>query len=71
MCSMQNKVLGIINCCSGKPVSLAKQMEWYISNNKLNIKLDYGKFPDRPYDSPCVFGDNKKINAVLKENENR
>lgn len=65
MCIMQDKVLGIINVCSGKPISLAKQIEWYISNNNLPIKLDYGKFPDRPYDSPCIYGDNKKIKEIL------
>ena len=62
---MQDKVLGVINVCSGNPVSLAEQIEWYISHNNLPIKLDYGKFPDRPYDSPCVYGDNKKIKEIL------
>ena len=65
-CVMQDKVLGIINVCSGKPVSLKDQVEWYIEHNKLPIKLDYGKFPDRPYDSPCIYGDNKKIEEILK-----
>lgn len=66
-CVMQDKVLGIINVCSGKPVSLADQIEWYISYNKLPIKLDYGKFPDRPYDSPCIYGDNKKIKEIMED----
>lgn len=66
---MQNKVLGVINVCSGKPVSLAEQIEWYISKNNLPIKLDYGKYPDRPYDSPCIYGDNSKIKLILNKNE--
>lgn len=65
MCSMQDKILGIINCCSGKPVSLAKQIEWYISHNNLPIILEYGKYPDRPYDSPCVYGDDTKIKEII------
>lgn len=65
-CVLQDDVLGVINCCSGKPVSLAEQMEWYIAHNNLPIKLDYGKYPDRPYDSPCIYGDNKKIKEILK-----
>lgn len=64
---MQDKINGIINVCSGKPVSLAEQIEWYISYNKLPIKLDYGKFPDRPYDSPIIYGDNSKIQEIIKE----
>ncbi|MBQ7640947.1 MAG: dTDP-4-dehydrorhamnose reductase [Acholeplasmatales bacterium] len=67
-CVRQDKVLGIINVCSGKPISLAEQIEWYINYNKLPIKLDYGKYPDRPYDSPCIYGDNKKINRILNMN---
>lgn len=65
-CVMQDKVLGIINVCSGKPVSLANQIEWYISYNKLPINLEYGKYPDRPYDSPCVYGENTKIMEIMK-----
>ena len=66
-CVIQDKILGIINVCSGKPVSLAEQIEWYISYNNLPIKLDYGKYPDRPYDSPCIYGDNKKIKEIMGE----
>lgn len=66
LASTQTEVLGVINVCSGKPVSLADQVEWYIKNNNLPITLEYGKFPDRPYDSPCVYGDNLKINKILK-----
>ncbi len=63
---MQNKVLGIINVCSGHPVSLADQIEWYIKINNLPITLNYGKYPDRPYDSPCIYGDNTKIKEIMK-----
>lgn len=63
---LQEKVVGIINCCSGKPISLAKQIEWYIKYYNLNIKLDYGKFLDRPYDSPCIYGDNTKIKLIME-----
>lgn len=66
-CVLQSNVLGIINCCSGNPISLAEQVEWYIKKHNLNIKLAYGKYPDRPYDSPCIYGDNKKINQIMKD----
>jgi len=64
--STQEDVTGIINCCSGNPVSLAERVEQYIKDNQLSIKLDYGKFPDRPYDSPIIYGDNSKIEQILK-----
>lgn len=65
LCIMQDEVLGIINVCSGKPVSLADQIEWYIKANGLPIKLDYGKYPDRPYDSPRVYGDDAKLKKII------
>lgn len=64
---VQDKVNGIVNCCTGKPVSLAERVEQFIRDHHLNIKLDYGKFPDRPYDSPCVYGDPTKINEILND----
>lgn len=62
---IQKDVTGIINCCTGRPVSLAERVESFIKENNLDIKLEYGAFPDRPYDSPCEYGDPTKINAIL------
>lgn len=61
----QREVTGIINCCTGKSISLAERVEQYIKDNDLNITLDYGAFPDRPYDSPGVWGDATKIHEIL------
>ncbi len=63
---LQTDVQGIINCCTGKPVSLAEAVERFIQDNKLDIILNYGAFPDRPYDSPCIYGDNTKINQIMQ-----
>ena len=62
---MQQKVTGIINCCTGNPMSLADRVEQFIRENKLDIKLEYGAFPDRPYDSPCEYGDATKIKLIM------
>lgn len=62
----QDKVNGIINCCTGHPISLAERVEQFIKDNNLHIKLEYGAFPDRPYDSPCVYGNPSKINEILR-----
>ena len=61
----QSEVDGIINCCTGQPITLAERVERYIKDNDLNITLDYGAFPDRPYDSPGVWGDAAKIKQIL------
>lgn len=65
--SIQKEINGIINVCTGKPISLAEKVESYIKNNQMNIKLQYGKFPDRPYDSPEIWGDPTKINLIMEK----
>ncbi|MDN3495380.1 NAD(P)-dependent oxidoreductase [Planococcus sp. APC 4015] len=62
-------VTGTLSCCSGTPVSLADQIERYISENDLGITLKYGAFPDRPYDSPGVWGDASVIREVMARDE--
>ena len=61
----QDEVDGIINCCSGNPISLADKVEEYIRENNYRIRPQYGAFPDRPYDSPGVWGDAEKINRIM------
>lgn len=62
---LQKEVTGIINCCTGKPMSLGNRVEQFIKDNNLDITLDYGAFPDRPYDSPCEYGNSEKIDSIL------
>ena len=63
--SIQNEIEGIINVCSGMPISLKEQVENFIKNNNLDIKPEYGVFPKRAYDSPAIWGDNTKIKEIL------
>ena len=62
----QDKVLGVINICSGYPEKLADRVERFIKDNGYRIKLKYGAFPDRPYDSKAVWGNNEKICRIMK-----
>ncbi len=64
---IQNQINGIINCCSGTPMSLAERVEQFIVERRLDIKLEYGVFPDRPYDSPIIYGDATKIKQIMEE----
>ena len=60
----QDDVMGIINICSGRPEKLADRVERFIAENGYDIKLEYGAFPDRPYDSKAVWGDSSKIDTI-------
>lgn len=68
--AIQEEITGVINCCSGNAVSLSEIVEKFIVKNNLNIKLKYGVFPDREYDSPGIWGNSDKINLILKNNKN-
>ncbi len=63
--SVQNKVCGIINVCSGHAVPLREKVEEFLSRNHLKIRPEYGAYPDRSYDSPAIWGDNGKISDIL------
>ena len=62
----QDRINGIINVCAGRPEKLSERVERFILENKFKIKLKYGAFPDRPYDSKAVWGNNMKISEILK-----
>ena len=61
----QSKEQGIINICSGRPEKLVDRVERFIKENKYDIKLLYGVFPDRPYDSKAIWGDSTKIEKIM------
>lgn len=64
-CVEQKAIDGIINICNGRPERLVDRVERFIKENGYRIKLDYGKYPDRPYDSKAVWGDDGKIKAIM------
>lgn len=61
----QDEICGIINVSSGHPEKLADRVERFIKANGFNIKLKYGSFPDRPYDSKAIWGNSNKIEKII------
>lgn len=66
MAVLQDNILGVINICSGYPEKLADRVERFIKENHYSIKLKYGAFPDRPYDSKAVWGDSRRIETIMQ-----
>ncbi len=62
----QDKYLGIINACSGRPQKLSERVEKFIEEQGYSIRLNYGAFPDRPYDSKAVWGDSSIIEKIVE-----
>jgi len=61
----QSEVTGIINTCTGQATTLRDKVEEFIAVRHLNITPQFGVFPDRPYDSPIVYGDATKIQRII------
>ncbi len=65
--SVQSEINGIINVCTGEPMTLAEKVESFIKEHGFKIKLKYGAFPDRPYDSPGEWGDATLIKNIMEK----
>lgn len=65
-CSIQSEICGILNICSGKPISVRKFVEDYIKGKKLSIGLNLGYYPYPDYEPFAFWGNNKKLIKALK-----
>jgi dTDP-6-deoxy-L-talose 4-dehydrogenase (NAD+) len=63
--STQQEVGGVIECCTGEPKALGDVMQQFITERHLAIELKFGAYPDRPHDSPGIWGDpTRAIQAI-------
>jgi dTDP-6-deoxy-L-talose 4-dehydrogenase (NAD+) len=63
--ALQNKVTGIINCCSGKPVSVRDFVEEYFRKRNCAIKLNRGYYPYPEYEPFAFWGDGSKLDKIV------
>jgi nucleoside-diphosphate-sugar epimerase len=64
----QHEVQGVINCCSGQPVSIKQLVNNYLAQNNASIKLNLGYYPYPDYEPMAFWGNNKKLKSII-ENE--
>lgn len=65
--SLQNKIQGIINNCSGKPVSIRRLVEEYLKNTGTNIELNLGFYSYTNYEPFAFWGNTKKLESVFEK----
>lgn len=65
--AIQSASEGIINCCSGNPISVGELVRSYLANNKKSIELNFGFYPYPDYEPMAFWGDNKKLQSILDE----
>ena len=63
--ALQNKTEGIVNCCSGVPVTVKSFVENYLKEKNKSISLNLGQYPYTDYEPMAFWGDTKKLNLIL------
>ena len=63
--SMQDKIGGIINCCSGEPISIRKLVENYLAEKNKSVELNLGFYPYPDYEPMAFWGDSAKLHMIL------
>ena len=61
----QEHVNGVINCCSGRPVSIKCFVDNYLSEKQKTIELNLGYYPYPDYEPKEFWGDLTKLNRAL------
>jgi dTDP-6-deoxy-L-talose 4-dehydrogenase (NAD+) len=65
--ALQKKVAGIINCCSGTPISIRRLVEEYLQRTKSTIRLNLGYYPYPSHEPMAFWGDISKLKSALGE----
>jgi nucleoside-diphosphate-sugar epimerase len=63
--ALQNTVTGIINCCSGKPVSIKQMVTDYLLQQHAAMQLNLGYYPYTDYEPMAFWGDAKKLKKTI------
>lgn len=56
---------GVVNVCSGKPISVRRLVENWIADNGWSIEPDLGRFPYPDYEPLAFWGVRDKLDALL------
>lgn len=67
--ALQDKVTGIINCCSGHPVAVKDLVEDYLRRNHKEISLNLGYYPYPDYEPMKFWGDNNKLRSIIGDDD--
>lgn len=60
--------IGVVNICSGKPVSVRTLVEGWLQENGWNMELDLGHYGYPDYEPMAFWGDRSKLDAFTENN---
>jgi len=64
--ALQDKITGVVNCCSGKPIKVEKFVREYLKTKHKNIELNLGYYPYLDYEPMSFWGDNGNLKKILR-----
>ena len=59
---------GIVNICSGIPISVRSLVESWIKDNTWPININLGYYPYPDYEPMAFWGDSKRLNSIIGGN---
>jgi len=62
--AMLQRDIGIINICSGEPISVRKLVERWLHENNWKIELNLGHYPYPDYEPMKFWGDSSRIDSI-------
>ena len=65
--ALQNKIEGIVNCCSGNPISIRTLVENEVDRLNTKIRLNLGYYPYPDYEAMAFWGDSTKLKSTIKK----
>ena len=63
----QKKITGIINCCSGVPISIKELVKQYAELAESDIQFNYGFYPYNDYEPMHFWGSSEKLKTIIYE----
>jgi nucleoside-diphosphate-sugar epimerase len=64
--AMRAANVGVVNVCSGQPVSVCKLVEQWIAENDWSIRMNLGHFPYPEHEPMAFWGNADKLHRCLK-----
>ena len=64
--ALMNQDNGIVNICSGVPISIRDLVQNWLMMNQWSIKLNFGYYPYPDYEPMAFWGDCNKLNKILQ-----
>jgi dTDP-6-deoxy-L-talose 4-dehydrogenase (NAD+) len=61
----QKRINGIINCCSGVPITINNLVEKFLMEKSKTIKLNKGYYPYPEYEPLNFWGDDAKLKKII------